>query len=205
MSAETDPGPAWALVEMLAAPEATRRMRAVAQLRALGRSAVPALERGLANHSRDGVRRWCAHLLADGGYRGVAAAIVGATHDRTAAVRLLALRTLADPLRSAAFGLDPVPHLVRLARFDRSKRVRRTALRALRLRLPDPRAAAALAAEPAHDRTAAGPMPLHAVGIAAATGGLAALDGRPAEGRAVPAPAVPAGTPAWGDGAAAGR
>jgi hypothetical protein len=147
MSGTPDPGRAWSLVELLAAPEVGRRMRAVAELCALGASAAPALERGLSCHGSDEVRRWCAQLLsaacADGG---AAAAIVGATHDRTAAVRLLAVQALGDPERSAALGVDPVPHLVRMARFDRSKRVRRWALRALRLRLPDPRAAATLAA-----------------------------------------------------------
>ena len=147
MSVSVEPAGAWSLVELLDAPEVGRRMSAVLQLRALGSEAGPALERGLSCHGSDGVRRWCAHLLgelccADGG---AAAALVAATHDRTAAVRMLAVQTLADPERSAALGVDPVPHLVRMARFDRSKRVRGLALRGLRMRLPDPRAAATLA------------------------------------------------------------
>jgi len=150
---QIEPGPAWTLVELLGSRDAAERTAAVARLRALGRSAAPALERGLAGHARDNVRRWCAQLLSEYGRHGSACAIVGATHDRVAAVRLLALQALADPVRSEEFGLDPLPHLVRLARYDRSKRVRGAALRALTLRLPDARAVGALAAAAADPRT----------------------------------------------------
>lgn len=140
------PAPAWALVEELASRDRARRMRAVTQLRSLGQAAAPALERGLACDSRVEIRRWCAHLLQQGRHRGSASAIVAATHDPIATVRLLALHALAgDPGPDDDLGLDPVPHLVRLVRQDRSKRVRQAALQHLRQRLDDPRARAAVA------------------------------------------------------------
>jgi HEAT repeat protein len=140
-----EPGPAWALVERLGCADPRERMAVVARLRALGPAALPAVERGLAWHPKADVRRWCAYLLAESGLRASAWAVLAATHDRVAAVRLLALRALADPGRMEQCGVDPCPHLVRLARHDRSKRVRRAALEALAQRLPDPRAAAVLA------------------------------------------------------------
>lgn len=144
--AEASPAPAWALVEQLACRDLVVRLGAVAQLRALGTAAAPALERGLAGHTRPEVRRWCAHLLQQAHRRASACAIVAATNDPVAAVRLLALQALAGgPARADDLGLDPIPHLVRLARHDRSKRVRRAALQHLGQRLHDPRARAAVA------------------------------------------------------------
>lgn len=141
---QLEPGPAWMLVEQLGASDASQRMAAVSRLRTLGVSAAQALEQGLRGHPRVHVRRWCAHLLAESGRRASACAIVAATHDRVAAVRLLALRALAEPSRQEEFALDPIPHLVRLARHDRSARVRRTAVEILTRRLPDARAVSVL-------------------------------------------------------------
>ncbi len=146
------PAPAWALVEQLASHDLSLRMQAVASLRALGTAAAPALERGLARHTRPEVRRWCAHLLQQACRRASASAIVAATNDPIAAVRLLALQALTGgPERRDDLGLDPIPHLVRLARQDRSKRVREAALQRLAQCLHDPRARAAVAAEESGD------------------------------------------------------
>jgi len=152
---EATSAPAWALVEQLACRDLVLRLRAVAQLRTLGAAAAPALERGLAGHSRVEVRRWCAHLLQQAHRLASACAIVAATNDPVAAVRVLALQTLAGgPGRVDDLGLDPIPHLVRLAHHDRSKRVRLAALAHLGQRLHDPRARAAVATA---DARASGP------------------------------------------------
>jgi|GEM_PF-6519572 len=141
-----DAAPAWALVEQLASRDLPQRMQAVASLRALGTDAAPALERGLAGHTRPEVRRWCAHLLQQAHRRASASAIVAATNDPFAAVRLLALQALAGGSEQLNdLGLDPIPLLLRLARQDRSKRVRRAALQHLTQCLHDPRARAVLA------------------------------------------------------------
>lgn len=141
-----DAAPSWVLVEQLASRDLGQRMRAVAALRLMERDAAPALERGLAGHARPEVRRWCAYLLLRAHRPESASAICAATVDPVAAVRLLAVQALAGDL-DAAHGLevDPIPLLVRLARQDRSKRVRCAALQQL-LRCPqDPRARAAIA------------------------------------------------------------
>ncbi len=139
------PTPAWALVEELSCRDIAQRMRVVASLRSLGTAAAPALERGLTRHARPEVRRWCAQLLLQAHRRASAPAMVAATNDPIAEVRLLALHALAgDAGRWEDLGLDPVPHLVRLARQDRSKRVRQAALDELRLRPHDPRVRAVL-------------------------------------------------------------
>ena len=144
MRSPTDPAPAWGLVEALASPDVRRRMAAVSALRALGRSAAPALERGLVHDSRPVVRRWCAHLLGLMPGRGSASAILTGTQDPLAIVRLLSMQALAARTERGDMGLDPVPHMVRLARHDRSKRVRHAALEILAARARDPRAAACL-------------------------------------------------------------
>ena len=151
--AQLEPGPAWMLVEELGASDARQRMAAVARLRTLGVSAAPALEQGLQGHPRVHVRRWCAQLLSECGRRNSACAVVAATHDRVAAVRLLALRALAEPGRGEEFALDPIPHLIRLARHDRSMRVRRAALDSLTRRLRDPRVPPVLAEAARDPRT----------------------------------------------------
>lgn len=147
MRSLTEPAPAWGLVEDLASPDVRQRMGAVAALRALGRSAAPALERGLVHDSRAVVRRWCAHLLGLLPGRSSASAILTGTQDPLAIIRLLSLQALATRAeRGDDLGLDPVPHMVRLARQDRSKRVRHAALEFLAGRGRDPRVSACLRA-----------------------------------------------------------
>ncbi len=134
-------------MEQLASEDVRSRMAAVDQLRTLGTAAAPALQQALRHDQRPVVRRWCTHLLGVVGGRNAASAIVSATGDSVAAVRLLALQTLAlGQAGGKDLGLDPVPHLVRLARQDRSKRVREAALQFLATRRADPRAAACLRA-----------------------------------------------------------
>lgn len=143
----TDPAPAWGLVEALATSDVRLRMAAVAELRALGRAASPALERGLVHDRRAVVRRWCSQLLGLVPGRTSACALLSGTHDRLAIVRLLCLQALATRAATGEdLGLDLIPHVVRLARSDRSKRVRAAALESLAARPRDPRAAACLAA-----------------------------------------------------------
>jgi HEAT repeat protein len=122
-------------------------MAAVAALRALGKAAAPALERALVHDRRPVVRRWCAHLLGQISGRASACALLTGTHDRLAIVRLLCLQALVTRASQGEdLGVDLVPHIVRLARSDRSKRVRSAALEVLAARPRDARAAACLAA-----------------------------------------------------------
>ena len=122
-------------------------MAAVAELRTLGKGASPALEQGLVHDRRAVVRRWCAQLLAQVPGRASACALLSGTHDRLAIVRLLSLQALVARAGTGEdLGLDLIPHLVRLGRSDRSKRVRGAALAVLAARPRDGRVAACLAA-----------------------------------------------------------
>lgn len=147
MRAATDPAPAWGLVESLATADVRQRMAAVAALRMLGRGAAPALERGLVHDRRPLVRRWCAHLLRAVPGRASACALLSGIHDRLAIVRLLSLQGLvARAAQGEDLGVDLLPHIVRLARSDRSKRVRVEALEVLAARALDPRVTPCLSA-----------------------------------------------------------
>ncbi len=121
------PTPYTELVERLGHADKDERWKAVADLRALGDDAVPAVMEGL-SHPDWRVRRGCAIFADHHPDPALLQRLKLTLHDPKAKVRMWAVHSLScEPCKPGGNPVDPVPAVIKTLLEDKSPRVRRTA------------------------------------------------------------------------------